>query len=97
MPGREPPPPPPLTPACAPLQALELMGGSSAGADPEPGLRYLSRHCGVAVVTLGERGCLVGQRGSEEVIAQPACTGLKVRASQGRASGWGGWGGWGGG
>lgn len=57
-------------------ESVEIAGG--APATPEDGLSYLAQHCQVAVVTLGEKGCMVKEHGSEEVILEPACSGVKV-------------------
>lgn len=47
--------------------------------DPEAGLAYLAERCKrMAVVTLGEKGCLIKEHGAEEVIGMPACSGVKV-------------------
>lgn len=74
-------------------EAREILGGSSGGGSgaaaggagtPEQGLAYLARHCTrAAVVTLAERGCLVQAYGSEEVIRQPACSGVQAVDSTG--------------
>ena len=53
------------------------------GRGPEVGLDLLSRQVDVAVVTLGEKGCLVKERNSSALIAQPACSGVKVVDSTG--------------
>ncbi|KFM25332.1 putative sugar kinase [Auxenochlorella protothecoides] len=61
-------------------EACEVVG-ERRGADeggPLRGLAYLAAHCDTAVVTLGERGCVVRSRGSDVVHAQPACTGVRV-------------------
>ncbi|KAL4458429.1 hypothetical protein ABPG75_013294 [Micractinium tetrahymenae] len=68
---------------CNEDEALELMGGSAAdrGADgtAEAGLQYLAKHVNrLAVVTLGEKGCLIKERGASEIIGMPACSGVKV-------------------
>ena len=54
---------------------------SSSGQDEssaESALAWLATHCDVAVVTLGERGCVVRERGSDDVIREPAAAGVKV-------------------
>lgn len=58
-------------------EALEIAGGREAGGTPEKGLAYLAKHCDVAVVTLGEKGCIVQERGGP-VVEEPACSGVKV-------------------
>ncbi len=72
-------------PPCALCQdeAREIAGGGP-GASPEAGLDYLAAHCEVAVVTLGERGCMVKERSSGEVTAEPACSGVKASVCWGR-------------
>lgn len=62
-------------------EAREIVGGGP-GATPEAGLEYLAQHCAVAVVTLGEKGCMVAEKGGGEVVAEPACSGVKVRGGQ---------------
>ena len=65
-------------------ESVEVLGGTAAaGATPQAGLDYLAAHCGMAVVTLGEKGCLVRQRGSDEVVVEPACSGVKAVDSTG--------------
>ena len=73
----------------------DIVGAtSSSNNSPEQGLAMLAEHCDIAVVTLGEKGCLVQyKRGGDDdrdddgaddgnannnVIAQPACSGVKV-------------------
>ncbi|PRW60062.1 sugar kinase [Chlorella sorokiniana] len=59
---------------CNEDEAMELAGGT-----PEQGLDYMAQHCRrLAVVTLGEKGCLVKETGAEDVIAMPACAGVKA-------------------
>lgn len=62
---------------CNEDEAVEIAGGA-AGTTPEDGLRYLSTHCGISVVTLGDKGCLVKERGTSDdaIITQPACAGV---------------------
>lgn len=39
----------------------------------------LAQHCRrLGVVTLGEKGCLIKESGADDVIAMPACAGVKV-------------------
>lgn len=47
-------------------------------AQAESALSWLSGHCDVAVVTLGERGCIVKQQGDSQIIHEPAAKGVKV-------------------
>jgi bifunctional ADP-heptose synthase (sugar kinase/adenylyltransferase) len=64
---------------CNEDEAVEIAGGKlGPGPSPEAGLEYLSQHCAITVVTLGEKGCLVKERGSQTVIAQPAASGVVV-------------------
>lgn len=64
---------------CEQDEASELMReGAGGNASPEAALEYLSHHCQVAVVTLGDKGCMVKERGGEEVVREPACPGVKV-------------------
>ena len=52
--------------------------GGAAPAAPEAVLAWLSARCDVAVVTLGEKGCLVQERGAAAALAAPACSGVAV-------------------
>lgn len=68
---------------CNEDEAVELAGGPDKS--PEAGLEFLAARCNqLAVVTLGEKGCLVKERGGAEPIALLACSGVKVR----RGCGW---------
>ena len=68
---------------CNEDEAVELAGGPDNS--PEAGLEFLAARCNqLAVVTLGEKGCLVKERGGAEPIALLACSGVKVR----RGCGW---------
>lgn len=49
-----------------------------SGGGPDRALHQLAQHCGIAVVTLGEKGCLVKQRDCDEIIAQPAVANVQV-------------------
>lgn len=62
---------------CNEDEACEWAGGGK-GASVEAGLALLSQHCDVCVATLGERGCLVQERGSPTVLTVPAASGVKV-------------------
>lgn len=64
---------------CNEDEAIEISGGPGTGT-ADKGLEYLSSICTrAAIVTLGERGCLVKEHGSDDkIIAQPACGGIKV-------------------
>lgn len=57
-------------------EAAELTGGPEKGS-AEKGLALLAAHCNVAAVTLGERGCLVQQRGGV-AFSEPAASNVKV-------------------
>ena len=57
-------------------EAAELTGGPEEGS-AEKGLALLAAHCNVAAVTLGERGCLVQQRGGV-AFSEPAASNVKV-------------------
>ena len=62
---------------CNEDEACEWAGGGK-GATAEAGLALLAQHCDICVATLGERGCLVQERGSSTVLAVPAASGVKV-------------------
>jgi sugar/nucleoside kinase (ribokinase family)/predicted Rossmann-fold nucleotide-binding protein len=62
---------------CNEDEAKEWAGGTP-GVTPEQGLDLLAQYCDIAVTTLGEKGCLVKEKGAEETIAQPACSGVVV-------------------
>ncbi|KAL4854982.1 ADP-dependent ribose-1-phosphate kinase [Chlorella vulgaris] len=67
---------------CNEDEAAEVAGAT--GSCPEAAIEYLAQHCKrLAVVTLGEKGCLIKERGSEEVIGLPACSGVKVTDTTG--------------
>ena len=38
---------------------MEILGGAGPGRDPEAALEWLAARARIAVVTLGERGCIV--------------------------------------
>ncbi|EIE22244.1 Ribokinase-like protein, partial [Coccomyxa subellipsoidea C-169] len=61
---------------CNEDEAAELTGGPEVGS-AEKGLAVLAAHCNVAAVTLGERGCLVQQRGGV-AFSEPAASNIKV-------------------
>ncbi|GAB4822086.1 hypothetical protein N2152v2_009132 [Parachlorella kessleri] len=67
---------------CNEDEAREIEGGGAVEATPEAGLAYLAAHCQVAVVTLGEKGCIVQEQGGE-VVRESACSGVKVVDSTG--------------
>jgi len=50
--------------------------------DPEECIEKLSKHCEYAVVTLGDKGCVVRRQG-EEAVREPACSGITVTDSTG--------------
>lgn len=58
-------------------EAIELTGGVAAGGSAEKGLAVMATHCNVAAVTLGERGCIVQQRGGKP-FEEPAASNVKV-------------------
>ncbi len=62
---------------CNEDEAIEWAGGTP-GTTPEQGLDLLANYCDIAVTTLGEKGCLVKEKGATETIAQPACSGVTV-------------------
>ena len=61
-------------------EAAELVAAadSSPRAQPEEALDYLSQHCELAVVTLGDKGCIAKKKGDTVVIQEPACSGVTV-------------------
>lgn len=62
---------------CNEDEAVELAGGAEGS--PEAGLDWLAARTNrLAVVTLGEKGCMVKERGADDVVAMPACAGVKV-------------------
>ncbi|KAK9831420.1 hypothetical protein WJX81_003244 [Elliptochloris bilobata] len=60
---------------CNEDEAVQLSGGPGVGS-AAAALEVLSRHCAVAAVTLGERGCLCARDG--EQLAEPALGGVRV-------------------
>lgn len=62
---------------CNEDEAIEWAGGTP-GTTPEQGLDLLAQYCDISVTTLGEKGCLVKEKGAAETIAQPACSGVTV-------------------
>ncbi|GMH41461.1 hypothetical protein BSKO_09371 [Bryopsis sp. KO-2023] len=71
--------------SCNEDEAMELAGGRDSGATPKDGLDILSRNCHIAVVTLGDQGCMFTSRHSktEGVMREPAVDGIKVVDSTG--------------
>ena len=61
-------------------EAAELIAteGQSSRAQPEEALAYLAQHCELAVVTLGDKGCIAKRKGEQEVVQEPACSGVTV-------------------
>lgn len=61
-------------------EAAELIAteGQDSRAQPEEALAYLSQHCELAVVTLGDKGCIAKRKGEPEVVQAPACSGVTV-------------------
>jgi sugar/nucleoside kinase (ribokinase family)/predicted Rossmann-fold nucleotide-binding protein len=62
---------------CNEDEAIEWAGGTPR-TTPEQGLDLLAQYCDIAVTTLGEKGCLVKEKGAKETLAQPACSGVTV-------------------
>lgn len=70
-------------------EAAELLAseGQSSRAEPEEALAYLSQHCDLAVVTLGDKGCIAQRQGHTDIVQEPACSGVTVLdATGGHAS-----------
>ena len=67
-------------------EAAELIAseGQSSRAKPEAALAYLSRHCELAVVTLGDKGCIAQRQGDTDMVQEPACSGVTVIDATGR-------------
>ena len=61
-------------------EAAELVAseGQSSRARPETALAYLSQHCELAVVTLGDKGCIAQRQGNTDIVQEPACSGVNV-------------------
>ena len=61
-------------------EAAELVAieGQGSRAGPEEGLAYLAQHCELAVVTLGDKGCIAHKRGEAGAVQEPACSGVTV-------------------
>ena len=60
-------------------EAAELIAAKGRDkAQPQEALAYLSQHCDMAVVTLGDRGCIAQRKGQAEVVQEPACSGVTV-------------------
>lgn len=61
-------------------EAAELVAaeGQSSRANPEEALAYLSQHCELAVVTLGDQGCIAQRQGQPDMVQEPACSGVTV-------------------
>ena len=66
-------------------EAAELLAseGQDVRARPEEALAYLSQHCQLAVVTLGDKGCIARQQGEADVVQEPACSGVTVTDATG--------------
>ena len=66
-------------------EAAELIAieGQGSRAQPEEALEYLSQHCELAVVTLGDKGCIARRQGEEEAVQEPACSGVTVTDATG--------------
>lgn len=67
-------------------EAAELIAseGHSSRARPEEALAYLSQHCELAVVTLGDKGCIAQRQGETDIVQEPACSGVTVVDATGR-------------
>lgn len=61
-------------------EAAELIAseGQSSRAEPEAALAYLSQHCELAAVTLGDKGCIAQRQGDTDMVQEPACSGVIV-------------------
>lgn len=61
-------------------EAGELVAseGQTSRARPETALVYLSQHCELAVVTLGDKGCIAQMHGDTDIVQEPACSGVTV-------------------
>ena len=66
-------------------EAAELVAseGQSSRASPETALAYLSQHCELAVVTLGDKGCIAQRQGDPDIVQEPACSGVTVTDATG--------------
>lgn len=68
---------------CNEDEALEVLVGPGQGRTPELALDWLARHASIAVVTLGERGCILRGEDSSEVVSEPAASGVEVTDATG--------------
>lgn len=64
-------------------EALDLIGGASSGKTVEDALALLASHCNIAVVTLGDKGCIARRKGEADVFTEPACSEVQVVDSTG--------------
>lgn len=66
-------------------EAAELVAseGQSSRAGPETALAYVSQHCELAVVTLGDKGCIAQMHGDTDIVQEPACSGVTVMDATG--------------
>ena len=71
-------------------EATELISEAKTADSTEPhqALTYLSQHCEVAVVTLGDKGCIAKKKGDEAVVQEPACSGVTVIDATGMSNAW---------
>ena len=72
---------PAMTTVCAVQdEAARLVASEGQGsrARPETALAYLSQHCELAVVTLGDQGCIAQRQGDTDIVQEPACSGVTV-------------------
>ena len=69
-------------------EAAELVAaeGHSTRAKPEEALAYLSQHCELAVVTLGDQGCIAQKQEQAGMVQEPACSGVTVIDATGSSS-----------
>lgn len=68
------------------LLVSQPQNPSQASSHAESALDWLTQRCDVAVVTLGERGCIVKQRGQEGILQEPAAAGVKAEDATGAAT-----------
>ncbi len=64
-------------------EALEIIGGLEPGRTPEQALEFLAARADIAVVTLGERGCILRSAETDGVLSEPAASGVTVADATG--------------
>lgn len=64
-------------------EALEIIGGLEPGRAPEQALEFLAARADIAVVTLGERGCILRSAETDGVLSEPAASGVTVADATG--------------